>query len=988
MKGLIKFMPALALVAFASCSSDDFFGNGQTIAENELKVTVEQFDNVDVKANTRAVREWGGSVLNFQTGDAIRVYDNDLFKYDIYSFANGTFTRKNATSNISTIKFAAFPKDDVKRGYWDEDGSIKLEMSIPNWIDYTEDREALVGDKIAYDSNLPMWGTAAAAGNGASASLYHLTGVLAINVKNMLQNVEFLTLWSPTQDIAGTFVATLNADDPTSVYLQKGGEDLISGNQIIIDLRHVPSSTSVIYVPILAGVSDLQVWADNNFDDAPAMIEKVADYTSTYTFQRNKFKTLTWTFGIGSTTPGKLTALLDAYKNSLEDELVIDLEKFYVGTNGGGIDANYDGSTFIGVPASENDITINFKAAMTYGNADNAAPLVIADADPTKPYTGKLTFNVGAALTAATDITIDLPKADVVLAGDFETNATGSAFNFVSAKSLTIGDGKTITAINSAAGNFAFSDFASKGVAELTVAGKATLTVTGAAYLFDQFTKKINVAGNYVGDIDFADNYSKFDLNVTGTPAAPGVAAAAAKITGNVWTIGDVNVALPVEGEAITGTLHMAGAEKTLALTQGYINTIENCVIVFGSWQKPENTIKLDNVNQGLAAFNTLTDKAATPAYHNGEDCVASETKLTTSVWDGNKITNNTYKQFTDYTDKTGANVPSAIMTASQLATNDIAANSKMMNNIDLNNKAWTGNAISKNLDGNNKTISNLKLKKNTNTNGLFKNVTADITVNNLTIDGVTNEFDNAANTLGAFAGKNTGEIAATRVVVKNINFAGNATKALTKVGGFVGDAADDLVMSRVTVAGSIDGYNSLGGFVGTVSTASILTFDQYCASTVTFTQAYNSNKTMDVNYGKIGGFIGTFETAGATLNIDAATADPAALNHDKASLEYISDTTSEDGDFYTYNPGQTFVGYCGVTLPANAFTFPTFNVKNNVAGVGYTTVKNYVEAYFKDGSKKRIAVAPGYANYATYSVVGGVVTPAEAAAYTFTKKN
>ena len=374
MKKIMKLFPAaLALVALASCSTDDLFDNGkQKTAENELKVNVEQFDNLNA---TRAVREWKGTVLNFQEGDRIRVYDEDLFKFDIYSFAGSTFTRSSATTNISTIKYAAFPADDVKRGYFEEDGSIKLEMSIPGYIVYDEDKEAIVNDVIAYDSNLPMWGTAQADGDGAKADLYHLTGVLAIKVTNMLQNVENLILYSATKDISGTFVATLDAENPESVQLGQGGDDLITANTIIIDLTSVPSQTSVIYVPVLAGVSDLQVWADKTFGDGVTWTgttsdEKVADFNSTYTFQRNKFKTLTADFGIGSSTPGELTALLDSYKNTLEDKLTIDLEKFYVGTNGGVTDANYDGSSIIGVPASDAEIVVNFKAGMTYGDSN------------------------------------------------------------------------------------------------------------------------------------------------------------------------------------------------------------------------------------------------------------------------------------------------------------------------------------------------------------------------------------------------------------------------------------------------------------------------------------------------------------------------------------------------------------------------------------------------------------------------------------------
>ena len=192
-----------------------------------------------------------------------------------------------------------------------------------------------------------------------------------------------------------------------------------------------------------------------------------------------------------------------------------------------------------------------------YNNGDGDA-LIIQDADPSKPYEGTFTFNVNAELNAATPITINLPKANVVLAGNFATVDANQPIAFLAAKSLTIGDGTTATAITSdGTFGFVFSNGFDAGVGELTIAGGATLTTTNEIK-FDKYTKKINVVGDFVGDMGFADNYSNFELNITGTPAIPGVVAAnPAQINGSVHTIGNVNVALTDEGEAITGTLSM-----------------------------------------------------------------------------------------------------------------------------------------------------------------------------------------------------------------------------------------------------------------------------------------------------------------------------------------------------------------------------------------------------------------------------------------------
>lgn len=915
MKKFMKLFPAaLALVAFASCSTEDLFdSNKQQTAENELTVNVEQFDNVNA---TRAVREWKGSVLNFQDGDEIRVYDKDLFKFDIYSFADSKFTRSNATSNITTVEYAAFPAADVKRGYFEVDGTVKLEMSIPATITYDETSEDLVGDKIAYASNLPMWGTAQKDGDGAKADLYHLTGVLAIQVKNMLQNVDALVLTSATKDISGTFVATLDAENPTSVKLEKGGEDLITSNTITIDLTSVPSQVSVIYVPVLDGVSDLQVWADNDGDGI--VDEKVADYNSTYTFQRNKFKTLTAEFGIGSKTPGQLSALLNAYQNTLEDNLTIDLENFYVGTIGGGTDANYDGSSVIEVPAADADITINFKAGMTYGNVDGASPLEIKDADPGDPYTGTLTFNVDNLLSAATDITIDLPKANVVLAGDFATNCASSAIQFLAAKSLTIGDGKTTTAIESdGTTDFVFSDVAnSVGVTELTIAPMATLT-TANPVLFDQFTKTINVDGIYNGDIDFFDNYSLFTVNIKGD------ASAAAKVNGDIWTIGNVNIDLTKEGEAVTGTLHMAGAEKTLTLKNGYVNIIENGVIVYGTWQKPENNIVFDDAN-GLVAFTTLTDMDATAGYHNGLDCIKSETKWDASTWNGKKITNATYQAFATYTTNDGTANTNAIFTAAQFASKAVTAASALWNDIDLNSKDWTGQSISNGLDGKKHTISNVNLK-NGQSNGLFMTATAALTIKDLIVDGVSYKAKDWRDNIGGLLSRSTAALTINNVNVKGINLSGDI-QTCNNIGGIVGQATAAVNLTNAKVAGTIDGYSCLGGFIGQAQgDVDIKTSD---CSAINFKQTVNSGKTMDILYAKVGGAIGNV-MSGADITIDAATKAPESINYDKADVMYVSDTSSENGDFYSFSANTTtpqlFVGYCG--NPNTGYTIGTLNI-------------------------------------------------------------
>lgn len=411
-------------------------------------------------------------------------------------------------------------------------------------------------------------------------------------------------------------------------------------------------------------------------------------------------------------------------------------------------------------------------------------------------------------------------------------------------------------------------------------------------------------------------------------------------VAGDVDMKGDVVIAMKAEGEAISGGLTMTGAAKTLTLKQGYVNRIAVNSANAGSWEEKYINVKLDDANEGLAAFLTLNEMV-------GGDGHASIAKFSKSVWDGKKITNATYAdKFTNWISG-ASNETTRIYTASQLASfGGIGGNCTLNNNIDLNNKAWAGYAQKGKFAGAKvvaidveeedrayPTISKLNLNKLTtdNTdyaNGLFLNNTGMSRVENVTLAGVQAVFTGKEKTngIGAFYGSIANAAEFEGVEVKDINISN--TKKMIGVGGLVGKATAALTATSVKVAGTIDGYSCLGGFVGTTSAAA--TFDKCDATGIAFKQTFDSEKAMDIEYAKVGGFVGNVSNKVA-IEIKGASKEPADINFDQETKMYTSNVAVGTGNFFKYHKLQNFIGFSGNDLDVVADKID--NSKINQAG-------------------------------------------------------
>ena len=981
MKGFFKLFPAaLAALALASCSTDELENQSKEFATSEkgdLIVSVDPFNGFDATRAMRPINDNGkpGS-LNFEDGDIMNVYDEELYKHDVYVMDGDAFYREGKQV-LTDPKYGLFPGDQVVRGYWNKaDEMTYAEFAIPHVITYDESSEQKIDGKMYYAANLPMFGYAEL--NGAKkvnvSHLRHLCAVIQLNLKDVAGNANWLRLTTAKKKVklAGTFVAKLDPDPANreKVALQEGLSDLITYNEIFIDLNSVPSRESMILIPVvpqgeegfdanaegirLDYLQDLSVKTE---EDVVAVPE--ASWTNTglkfpkEKFYANDLKQAEWTYSLTAMTPNKISTLLNQYAKSdadinfeLADNFTINGDlSIWPGLVVGkkvdvsGIDATQAGRT-IAIPALGVDVNVTLGKKFTaWNNASNNA-LRICDADQDAPFTGKFTLNVSdiyAAATTkdATPLIIDLPEAEIDIVGDWTPSNT-EAIQVIAAKTLKFGDGTTATTVGSTATVFTLG-----AVDNLEVAAKTKLTTAGIA---ETATTPVNIdvaiAGQVEGDLNLGTSYNATLTMTTGKITDENDIV----LKGNVTFGGDAEIALTSEAEAISGTLTMTGAKSKLKLKQGYINTLALNIANAGSWEnKYINVILNEQVTVGTAQESRQAILAMTFATDN----VA---KFTESIWDGNAIKNTTYKG--TYTNDGYA---ASLYTASQLAslTTGIGSDVQLKNDLNLNNKAWTGYQISKKFTGMDLTetritanadtkypvISGLALKANKGQNGLFSMAAAAMTISNITIDGVTATHTAAVNDIGAVFGLTNADVTIDNVIVKGINIVGAADKAMSYVGGLVGLTGGALTLNKVSAAGTIDGYKALGGFVGFATTGEVKITEG--KSEVTIAQSYNSGKVMDVDYAMIGGFVGSATTTGKVLTVDAKSS-ATAITHNKADLEFVSDVDAGQGNFYKFTPAQTYIGYCGAGSTSDAYTIST----SGVVKVGAT---NYALPVFKN---------------------------------------
>ena len=620
----------------------------------------------------------------------------------------------------------------------------------------------------------------------------------------------------------------------------------------------------------------------------------------------------------------------------------------------------------------------------------NADKVTIGDGTTATDFTGLTSINWGESGKGVKEIVIE--KGAEVKAQDghvslyktinekFTVNgtldATGKAISFSDkgskTKEFVIGEDGEVKATFVGATN-------SAALTTITINGKLNASESIALYSPQNVATNITITGEVVnavraqnvstnvtisGEGKITGTYGSINGVVENHEVKAGVITITSKaspvVAGNVSTMGNVVVATDEEAEAIAGILNMKGANKTLYLTQGYVNKINVEVGNTGTWETNNVTIDLDgytptravlatSYTPGLAAFKELAIAAN------------NSVKYTESVWDGNLITNTTYKAAKTKVTYAGTELTSqAIFTASQLATIGNTDAISLFNNFDLKDKnTWEGITLTSGLDCKKivpgttagsiadevRTVKNLNISKS-GVKGFINTFSGTNGVTNLTIAGVKDTKTVTAETKGtaALIGTNSAVCTINNVTVTGIAF--GATGQFSEVGGIIGSNTAAVTLTDCTVSGSIQGFAGLGGLIG-ATTANVAATG--CnASGISFKQTYDSGKSMDINYARVGGFVGTVNgTAASTITITSGTA-PSALAAAATDLKsgkcFVSNESESTGNFYTYTASQNFIGFSGNKNASTANKISDYAMINgtkycNNAGFGTTDV-------------------------------------------------
>lgn len=960
---------ALALVAFASCSNDELFSSNEQ-NKNITSVLIADVETPDGIV-TRAARNANAGGFTWQKEDKIRVYDTDLAVYDTYEYGE-SFGREGDTRLTKAPAFALYPAENIKKGYWDPTDGHVAEVVIPNIIEYNKTKGAeqtLADGTVVYQMPVPMWGTAAkkdeatveVTGNG----MQPLTGVLYMTLTNALGNASWIKLESATKNLSGRFIAKLDDAEPKLI---ESDDDIYKSTfkkTIYVDMRNLPSDKAVLYLPVIAGVSDLIISRSADTSDDPTTIGTWTTVSNldTYTFARNRYKKVGFDYDLAANTPSAISAALAQFNEQSTDVTLNVVQNLLMNQTLAPTVAD----KVIEIPAmAASVVTINLRNDVTA--AATPEELTLQDADSEAPFTGTLILNASKADGTASladasklPVTINLPKAKVVLVGDY-TGTSASTIKLTAADEIQFGDGS----INTKIGGAAALDI-NNVAKEFTIANKAVVSAELTVSTNTSALKTINIKGQAA---DVKVKNSPATINITG----------AGKVTGNIETKGDVNINLTNEGIAVANDKSIKlYLPTTVTITQGYVGTITNDFSALGEADAKEAKVVFP-AGEGLTAIKAINV--------SGDGCKITPS---TSKWNGKLPTATTIASFIDATSK--------VYTAAQLTTfmGTDAETIDIQNDIDLNNDPegkWlqpiNGKSTGLTINGNKHTISNINLNNFPDEKyqsdhgmsiagvGFIGKAAGDLTVTNLTLKDVkfTKDYNNQqagkAKTfkvagVGGLAGEVAGDISLNGVTVTladNFGYSSYTAKSgqtvevdATKVGvgGLVGIAAGNADLKTVVVNGAlIQGYTSLGGFIG-VTTGNI-DIDKNCKSNITaFKSNYSdpSATNIEMNYGRIGGAVGYVAAASnVTIKYGATTNDVVATLPAGAEGElYVSVSAGTGNKLWSWSRNQQWIGFSASEAA------PGTGIGTVTIGKTSSTNYNYVTPTFKaDGTLNDLA--------------------------------
>lgn len=263
MKRNKTLITAFVLAALTACSSDDIpEANNDVVNGNLQEIEIESLVYED-ENNTRSAYDAATNQLYWQQGDYICVYEKNLYDCDVYAFQSTqkAFMPMAEQTNITTsAAYALTPEDYVYMPGWTSKG-VKAIFQMPSIYVYDSSCKDVTtaSGKTLYRGNLPMWGTVSGEFGNISLNMKYLSAVMKLNLKGVKDKATYIKVSSETMPLSGGLeivVADKKGVVNENCKLQEGTASLSAKEYILVDLRKVPESDAIVYLPIVPDVYD------------------------------------------------------------------------------------------------------------------------------------------------------------------------------------------------------------------------------------------------------------------------------------------------------------------------------------------------------------------------------------------------------------------------------------------------------------------------------------------------------------------------------------------------------------------------------------------------------------------------------------------------------------------------------------------------------------------------------------------------------------
>lgn len=1004
------FPVALAAFALASCSDDMATSSVNNVDENALYLSIENTDDatrVGVVGN--ATDAYTSLKFRWTKGDIVRVYDQRLAQWDKYEFTGDDFA-EDATGKFSWVdpndglgrlenySVALYPADEVDAVYLDKDNrTLKhIEMTLPSEYEFLKQAaNAETGVKEGYRCDMPMYGAVAEGSlnveNALATKMNFLTAWTNIYLRNLPADVRYIAVVSKTQPLYGPFKAEVHvpladgdepwllandahkADEFGNILWSEINKDMIAQDQTGVNfplpvqnyddirvyaLKYIPGVQELDPAAIGADLTDWEALKTAGLaieigKRAPLNILRrkqcwQVKYTYTYYLDTDP---------VDPFRPGEITKVLEKEVNNIVGDFTIvpyskadglspvDPTKAKTLVSGEGDYYTHR----IQIPNIKKEQKANIILDFTGAGIQYDEALQIYDMNPeTNKFEGKLTIKPGTIKggSAKAKIEVNLPKAEVWIVGNGDTNPLGN-IDIQNAKEVHIGGADVLTTTEDRTVVFKGGD--------LFIEDNTLIkNVYAQAYAGDpsQHAKNLIVnPGGYINNVAYIQTECNVTLNGAGYDASTEKTYTGTQNNGGAFIE-------KLDCEKVNGNITIASNGDT------YIGQLLNA---------PANGNKLNYLKFTTKLFQKnandktpVKDRALKTIGYDGKKVVFTGAQLTRVAKDG---TDADIYLMADEVDMNGVEWTGGKLGASFFGWNHNTT-TKTWKDPSKDAEKFVATKTGKNV------IKGMTIKA-VSRNGLFKNINAGATVAGL--EFTSPKFENTGATVVNYTGVVAGVIDATDA---NFNFTNVKVTGLSvnsKAGNFIGGLVGAVVEPQASVefvnvdvaATSIAARSFVGGLVGgfQAKVAEVRAFDSKAAlAGLSLSLADGVTTLQPLRAGTWAAFFGGTEN-NPDMNVSlydcsygtAITASQKGTGINNQGLRFGANADANDVPFFGGNP---WVGFCGTVPssgnPSSLLSLITFkSVSADKKG------KDFFK-YVYSSSAMAVARYSGAGNYAT----------------------